>query len=360
MKHILWSLVVLLYSIHLNGQHNSAPQGYGVSYQILPVAWYVPETGMTFGLTGISTFRLKGEPVESRASSILFDAAVTLRGKIFAFIPFEIYKGYNRWRLKGEIGMYKYQYSYFGIGSQSQLGDKELYNVMFPRALFNLTRQVKGNLHFGGGYRFDYFNITSLVENGLLDEIRPLGAEGGTISNAFATLLFDSRDHIFDSKKGFYFEGFLERTLPVLGASFDYNKVEFDARSFHNLGRGIVLANNIFFSSMTGDVPFFAMPYLSTSRRGRGYADRRFMDKTLLNVQSEVRFPLFWRIEGAVMASTGALASSASHLNPDDLKWSYGFGFRYVIDPFERNKIRLDFGFTSEDFNLYITANEAF
>ena len=111
MKLNLILIIFLLFSLSLIGQHGPTAQGKGVSYQILPVAWYVPETGVTFGLTGISTFRLAGEPIESRASSILFDAAVTVRGKVFAFIPFEIYKGNNKWRLKGEIGMYKYQSS---------------------------------------------------------------------------------------------------------------------------------------------------------------------------------------------------------------------------------------------------------
>ena len=361
MKHIYWTIILLFFTLNTSAQHGgSISQGKNISYQILPVAWYVPETGVTFGLTGISTFRLGGEPIESRASSILFDAAVTLRGKIFAFIPFEIYRGNNKWRLKGELGMYKYQFSYFGIGSETSLDDKEIYNVVFPRALFNLTRQASGPLHLGGGYRFDHFNITELAVDGLLENFRPSGAEGGTISNGFLTLLWDSRDHIFDSKKGFYFEGFYEHTLPFMGASFDYYKIEFDARSFHSLGKGFVLATNVFYSAMVGDVPFFAMPYLSTSRRGRGYADRRFMDKTLLNIQSEIRFPMFWRIEGAVMASTGMLGPSTSQLQTDDLKWAYGFGLRYVVNPIERNKIRLDFGFTPEDFNFYITANEAF
>jgi hypothetical protein len=349
-------LSACVFSQHAGGSLDSK----GVSYQILPVAWYVPETGFTIGLTGISTFRLSGESNNSRASSILFDAAVTLKGKVFAFIPFEIYKGEDKYRLKGELGMYKYFYSFYGIGSETKLEDKETYNVVFPRLLLNLTRQVKGPFFAGGGYRFDYFNITSLASEGILENVQPSGYKGGTVSSGFITFLMDSRDHIFDTKKGFYLETILEKSLSFLGATYNYDKIEIDARSFHSLGHGFILANNAYYSQMYGDAPFFTMPYLSSSRRGRGYADRRFMDKTLFNFQSEIRFPLFWRLEGAVMASAGTLGPDAGSLNFNDLKWAYGAGIRFIVDKVERNKIRLDLGFTPEDFNFYITANEAF
>lgn len=342
-------------------QHGSAlPDSTNLSYKILPVAWYVPETGFTVGITGISTFRLKGEPKTSRASSILFDAAVTMRGKVFAYAPFELYKNNGKYRLKGEVGMYKYQYSFYGIGSETLKENKEKYNVVFPRLAFNLSRQVSGPVFLGIGYRYDHFNITNLETEGILSNTRPLGVEGGTISNLFISFLLDSRDHIFDTRKGVYVETFLEKSTPYFGATYTYQKIETDIRSFHSVSDNLVLANNLYFTKMIGDVPFFTMPYLSTSRRGRGFADRRFMDKTLLNFQSELRFPIFWRIEGAIMASAGVLGPSVKGLDFNDIKWAYGAGFRYIVNEDERNKIRLDLGFTGEDFNFYITANEAF
>jgi hypothetical protein len=358
---LLWFILIVLSSGSSLAQHGGElSDSSNLSYQILPVAWYVPETGFTVGLTGISTFRLKGEPKTSRASAINFDAAVTMRGKVFAFVPFEIYKNNEKYRLKGEVGMYKYQYSFYGIGTNSQKVDKEKYNVLFPRLVFNLSRQVTGPVFLGIGYRFDHFDITKIEDEGILSNERPLGVDGGTISNLFLSFLLDSRDHIFDTRKGYYIETFLEKSTPYFGASYTYQKIETDLRYFHIVHPKVVLAHNVYFTKMIGDVPFFTMPYLSTSRRGRGFADRRFMDKTLLNFQSELRFPLFWRIEGAVMASAGVVGPSITGLDFNDLKWAYGAGFRYIVNQEERNKIRLDLGFTGEDFNFYITANEAF
>jgi hypothetical protein len=256
--------------------------------------------------------------------------------------------------------MYKYQYSFYGIGGQSLKDDKEKYNVVFPRLLFNLSRRVSGPVFLGLGYRFDHFDINKIENEGILSNQRPLGVEGGTISNLFLSFLLDSRDHIFDTRKGFYIETFLEKSTPYFGATYTYQKIESDFRSFHEVQKNLVLANNLYFTKMIGDVPFFTMPYLSTSRRGRGFADRRFMDKTLLNFQSELRFPLFWRLEAAVMVSAGVLGPSINGLDFNDIKWAYGTGFRYIVNKEERNKIRLDLGFTGEDFNFYITANEAF
>jgi hypothetical protein len=54
------------------------------------------------------------------------------------------------------------------------------------------------------------------------------------------------------------------------------------------------------------------------------------------------------------------LGPTVGGLDFNNIKWAYGAGFRYIIDENERNKIRLDLGFTGEEFNFYITANEAF
>ncbi len=223
-----------------------------------------------------------------------------------------------------------------------------------------LTRKISGPLFAGIGYKFDNFDIREIEEGGILETTEPTGFDGGKISNVVFSLLLDSRDDIFNPHKGMYIETFLERGLKSLGSSFSFNKIEVDARSFHEITSSLVLANNIYFMQVGEGAPFFQYPYLSTSRRGRGYGDRRFIDRTLLNTQSELRFPIKGRFDGAVFASAGWLGDGIDDLKNSSVKFAVGAGIRFVVDEKEGTKIRLDLGFSDESFQVYITANESF
>ncbi|MDX1667326.1 MAG: hypothetical protein R3350_08855, partial [Saprospiraceae bacterium] len=97
-----------------------------------------------------------------------------------------------------------------------------------------------------------------------------------------------------------------------------------------------------------------------TSRYGRGYSDRRFIDNNLINLQTEVRFPVYQRFGGVAFASAASLAPRISDLFTTEHKFAYGIGARYTVDRKQRTKLRLDVGFTSNEFNFYVTAKEAF
>jgi hypothetical protein len=43
-----------------------------------------------------------------------------------------------------------------------------------------------------------------------------------------------------------------------------------------------------------------------------------------------------------------------------DPKLTAGLGLRFTLNEKEKTKIRVDAGFSGEEFNFYITANEAF
>ncbi len=356
-------IVIFLLGPSLSAQesHNQEVQdSSNVRYKIIPIAWFLPETGFAIGLTGLSTFRLSGEPASSRPSQIYFDAAYTFKNQILLFVPYELYWNNEDYRLKGEIGWYKYFYNFHGLGSNSRMDDIETYDVTFPRLVTQLTRKIYGPVFTGIGYKFDNFDIRELEVGGILETAQPTGYEGGRISNVFFSFLLDSRNDIFNPQKGLYIETFLERGIKSLGSSFSFSKIEVDARSFHALTPSLVLANNIYFMQVGEGAPFFQYPYLSTSRRGRGFGDRRFIDRALLNAQSELRFPIKGRFDGAVFASAGWLGDGINDLKNSSVKFAYGAGIRYVIDEKEGTKIRLDLGFSDEAFQVYITANESF
>lgn len=75
----------------------------------LPIAFYAPETNWGFGAAGISTFRLKGEPATSRPSQLQLGFAYTFNKQWLLYLPFQLFKQNEQYKLYGELGYYLYK-----------------------------------------------------------------------------------------------------------------------------------------------------------------------------------------------------------------------------------------------------------
>lgn len=328
-----------------------------VKKTILPIAFYLPETGFAFGAIGTLSFRFKKEPKKSRPSQIIFSTAYTLKKQLLIFLPYQLYFDNENNRLEGELGYYRYFYSFYGIGPHTQKNDKETYGVNFPRIQNRYLRRIKGDHFLGTGFKYDFFDIVNFEENGLLSSNEYIGKEGKSTWMTSFNYLFDNRNHLFFPTKGFYADFNIDLSKKGILSNYTFAKFTLDLRSFNALNKKLILANQFYFSSTSEGIPFYYLPYISSQVLARGFADRRFMDRTLSNLQTELRFPIFKRFKGATFIS---LTNVGEKINQQSLKLSGGIGFRYELNKIEKTRLRLDIGFTKESFNFYITFNEAF
>jgi len=326
---------------------------------ILPFLFFLPETGLAFGVTGITTFRLNGESTASRPSQILYSAAYTLKNQLLLYIPYEVYKNENKVRYKGEIGFYKYFYNFYGIGGESLVDNLENYDVLFPRVDFNYSRSDIENVFIGGGFKYDNFDITSIDSTGKLFNEQPIGYEGGQKFNILLNAFYDNRDNVFSTSKGLYAEIRYEKSLDFLLSDFDYWKYSIDIRYFIPIKNDLVIASQLYSATASDDTPFFDMPYISTPAIARGYSDRRYINYNIVNLQSELRFPIWRKIKGATFISSSLIPESISKLTDQSARLSYGIGVRYEVDKKEKTRFRLDVAY-GDKLNIYLTANEAF
>jgi len=331
----------------------------GFNNIILPYVFFLPETSLAFGVTGIATFRLNGESMKSRPSQVIYSVAYTLKNQVLFYIPYEMYKKENKIRYKGELGFYKYFYNFYGLGYNSLEADLENYDVTFPRIDFNYSRSDIKHLFLGGGFKYDYFNITDIDSSGLLETTEPTGFEGGQKLNLLLNVFYDNRDNVISTNKGIYAELRYERSLDWLLSDFDYWKYNIDMRYFLPIKKDMVLASQLFFSHASASAPFFDLPYVGTPTFARGYNDRRFINNNILNLQTELRFPIIGRFKGATFVSSTLIPDTFEKLTELGPKWSYGLGFRYEFDKVAKTRFRFDFAF-GDTFNFYLTANEAF
>ncbi len=349
-------MLSLLFSLNCLAQEDSSK----VTNTVLPILFYLPETSLGFGGTGITTIRKSQNDSITRPSQILYSAVYTLKKQILLFAPFEFYGYQNKFRIKGEVGYYKYFYNYFGIGAVSGKDNLETYQVLFPRVEVNYARRIRRNLFLGVGFNFDEFKITEVVENGLLDSNEVIGKAGGTKANILGLIIFDNRDNIVAASKGFYAELRYQRSLPDFISDFNYDKWTFDGRYYFNIKEQLVVANQLFWSYGSNSSPFFDLPYVSTPAIARGFDDRRFINYKLLNLQTEIRFPIFRWLRGASFIALTDLPDEDKWLSFQSPKISYGLGLRFEINKANKTRLRLDLARSSESFNIYFTVNEAF
>ncbi|NOQ74154.1 MAG: BamA/TamA family outer membrane protein [Crocinitomix sp.] len=326
------------------------------SISAFPLVFYLPETGLAFGGVGITVFNI-GKEKAWRKSSVQLGLAYTLKKQILIFTPYELYFK-QKWKLNGELGYYRYFYNYYGIGVDSDEEDLETYDANFPRILSTLSYRVTPSFLLGVQYRFDHFDIPRT--DSLLSANNPVGIDGGTLSTIGISASYDTRDDIFYPRKGVLANFTAEKSANYTGASFDYALIQLDVNYYQTIKGNHILATNFFTGSTIGDSPFFSYYYFSSGKRGRGFNDRRFIDKNISMLQVEYRFPIYKRFRGAAFSSIGSVGNTYGESFTNRKLWSYGGGLRFQLSKKQMSHVRLDVARSYEGFQFYVTIGEAF
>ncbi len=324
-----------------------------------PVLFYLPETRIGFGGASVVTFRLPTENTDTRPSSFNAGIAYTQNKQLLFFFPYRLYKCSNSIKIIGEIGYYKYFYNHYGIGNDSQLENQETYDVTYPRLHTSALRRF-GNLYLGIKTRYDNYRITKLKEGGLLQNDNWATQGGGEIFSIGPLIQYDTKDYEFHPSNGWFVElgAILAKEGILSDASF--TKIHLDIRNYRALKPNHIIATNIYMGSIWGDVPFSELFYFGSSKRARGFSDRRYMARSILVTQTDYRFPIWGRFGGVLFGATSVVGDGLSALHRNTYRWSGGFGIRFCLDKKDRVRLRIDQAFTAEGNNFYLTANQAF
>ena len=217
---------------------------------ILPVLFFLPETGLGYGGLGLGTFKFKDEPKTSRPSSGQLSISYTTKNQLLIFAPYELYLNNEKWRIVGELGFYKFFYNFYGLGIDSKLEDVDTYDVTFPRFRTTILWELWENISVGIGYELDIYYNLGVTENAILDNSDVIGSDnGGTISNLGIKAFYDNRDNIFFPTSGFFIQASAFTSSQILGSSFLYSKFSLDNRYYQKINEQHVIATNLFIAN---------------------------------------------------------------------------------------------------------------
>ena len=325
-----------------------------------PILYYTPETHLAFGAAGTYITRLSGCKKEARPSSISPILIYTLQKQFKAQVNADIYLKPNDWRVQIELKTEKYPNKFFGIGNNTLESNMELFTSKSSNIALSFLKKIDRGLNLGLQYNFSNWKIVDVNAGGLLDSGVFPGSQGGTISGLGFLVTLDTRDNTFSAMKGNLFVFSTSFYYKLLGSKFDFTSMSLDLRKYIPLFSNHVLAVQSLIKMQTGDVPFLNLAQLGGQYNMRGYFEGRFRDKNLLVLQAEYRMPLVWRFGLVGFAGVGNVADKFNKFSLADMKYSYGFGVRFLFDPKERIQVRVDVGFGKDTSGFYFSIFEAF
>lgn len=326
----------------------------------LPIAFYTPETNFGFG-GGAQVYLLNRSNIyNERLSNILVSGIYTLNEQIMIDIKPQLYLSGGDFFFDMSYQFKIFPNSFWGIGPNTTKEMEESYGMTTHALKIAFLKRIPTTLNFGFEYVFEYHNVTSTEENGLLDGDGITGNDQATISGIGVVFNLDSRDNLASPKGGHFLQANARVSGHNFGATQPYNKFITDLRTYRPIGGKSVFAIQLYSENTYGDAPFQGMAWFGGGERGRGYFKGRYIDYHMLVLQAEyrLRFHPRWIVAG--FALMGNVADVPENLN-DNIKSSAGGGFRFKLVKDQDILLRLDIGVNKEgDTGLYFGVNEAF
>ncbi len=332
----------------------------GFQFSGYPYAYYTPETELAFGAGGIFIFYTSSIP-DLNPSKVTVSGWYSTNNQYSISITPVLYFISNKLYVEFPFFFGFFVDKFWGIGSSTIETGNEEYTLNEFGGTFILQVPPVWFAADRTGIIFDY-NKTTIDDkknNSYLINNEVTGSNEGEIFGFGTDLVWDSRDNLFFPNSGTY--QYMKLVLyPSIG-DFIFYSFELDLRHYNSFSPDHVLAANIYFNGVGGDPPFYKLPALGGQYRMRGYYEGRYRDNNYLMMQLEYRQYFWWKFGLAVFLGAGDVAPELMKFTFSTIKYSYGFGLRFLFNSEEKVNLRMDLGFGNDgNSGIYFGIEEAF
>ena len=237
------------------------------------------------------------------------------------------------------------------INSQLYIADRGFDFRIEGSLLYSQVKYRLGREGAFAGLSLSYLDADTRFFTGLpeLDDLDLLRF-GFQDAGAALSLLYDTRDNTILPSSGFLLDLTAWRHDESLGGDFNYNKAGFKGLYFFPLADKYALGLRLDVDTASGDVPFYAAPYVSL----RGIPALRYQGRTVGAVEIEARRRLADRWTASIFTGLGYVDSGFEFGKTEDDIYNYGIGLRYLAFREQDAWVGVDIAQGPEDTAWYI------
>jgi len=334
-------------------------------FLVLPLLGYAPETGLEYGLSGIYNFYLDKEDSLIRTSSLVLQGSFTTKHQTNLKFTSDIWTRGNDVHFVSELRYKDFPFNFYGIGDDTWKADKDSLIQRLFRFKWEGEKKIVQHYYAGLGIMYENYEYKDQAPGGIYDVSPLYGKTGGQYLSFGLSQLYDNRNTNTYTTKGYFARLVYHYAPNFWGAeNFHGGSLGLDLRAFYSLTEKLTLGLQATYNKFFGKVPFYLYPQLGSDEAMRGYYPGRYLDKTLLTSQAELRYRIHPRIGFAAFAGTGSAYDKK--FNFSSLKPSYGGGLRYFFDLEHNSSIRIDYGIGEKrpgeprQTAVYLSLGEAF
>ena len=336
---------------------------------------YTPEASLGVGGAVLASFRMNRNDTVSQRSFIPAGVNVSLNGTIVVAGAGTLFFNENKFRIYLKYAYRNEPAHYYGRGmhaaehtlrSDSTTEYHRNYFQFFP----SLVWEVRPHVYVGGLVDLNYTKSYEINPVMALDPYFNKYKPSYFNAGVGGLVQYDSRDDVASPTRGKLLSANVKLYGKYLGGAYNYEMVELEYRQFVNVFRPrSTLGWVVKTQSAFGDVPFSELPSFGSPFDLRGYYMGKYRDKSMAYSIVEYRHMCgspekyksgsFWSKCGYVIwGGAGTIGESVKNWNK--VKFNYGVGFRFQMQPGKNFRVDVGKEPGQKGFQFYMNMTEAF
>ena len=254
-------------------------------------------------------------------------------------------------------------YSFFGVGNNSSFKNEITYTREPIDLKLFLSRGFSPVIISEIGFRYNSTSNYKIPQGSILNEDE-FSAGRASLTSLLLRLRYDTRKSFNNPLSGVVFQAEIENAFQIsLSKSRFFKsrffKLEFSFQNYLEvLFPKAALANRLIFRNLVGkNIPIQYLMAIGGNQTLRGYTQDRFLDKSSVLINSEFRFPIYWRIGGIVGIDAGKVWPTLSKMDFGNWAINTVIGLRLYMDNFIA---RADLGYSKETIGFYFNFGHIF
>lgn len=340
-----------------------------VNFTVVPGPTFGASEKLGFAVLPMIVYNLKKSdsvsPPSSTALLIYFD----FYGSWVTAVKQSFYWNQNKWRAFVTVGVGDLHLKYYGIGRDTAIINNDDSNYVWTRQReFDVTltcfRKIYKGLYGGLESRFSLYNYqgTDSASTAELEQtVMPVGKYSQF--SLVPTFVWDNRDNIFWSTKGYYANLNLQYSNKLLLSSTDYTIVSGFVNGYYSLlkhSKRLTLAWHVFGQAAWGQLPYRVYADYCRGDEATGYTGGKYVNFSEATVQTELRYDLWKYIALGGYVGTGKIFSSYAVFGQS--VWLHFTGVRLYLNiiPYRNIRLKLEAAKGRKDWGVYIGIGQGF